>query len=175
MRREVIGRFKLAAAAFASFLTCACASVDQSAALRNPGIETVLFPASGPPAVVVRLPEGFTVERQHGIDSQVARIRGPSHLINVEYGQVGGAQTCGSLPKCKQGVANLAGRRASWTIEEKQVQAAGGTYRQQMHLFVPLPGRPASTPYPPAGVLFNAACIDDCELAKQIALSTVFR
>jgi hypothetical protein len=100
--------------------------------------------------VIVRVPDGFKIERRQGIDSQVARIRGPLHLINVEYGQVGGTQTCASLPNCKEGKANIAGRRASWTIENKQVQVAGATYQQQMHLFIPLSTVQPSTPYPPA-------------------------
>lgn len=135
---------------------------------------SIIIPAGAQPALLVRLPAEFTTERLQGIDSQVARIRGLGHIINVDYGKYSGRQTCGSTINCREGNASLAERNVTWIIVAKPVRVDGVTYREQLHLYVPTVGDGLRHRGVEGGVRYNAVCPTSCALAKQIGLSTSF-
>lgn len=151
---------------------CSISSQSSSGDVGDP--RTVIIPAGVEPALSVMLPKGFTSERLQGTDSQVARIRGPDLIVNVDYGEYSGPQTCGSTINCREGNASVTGRSITWIIVAKPVSVDGVNYREQLHLYVPVAADGLRHGGVTGGVRYDAACATSCALAKQIGLSTAF-
>lgn len=82
--------------------------------------EPVRYPEGSPPPApggnqwryTLDIPSGFAREEVQGIDSEVARYRGPEVVLSMDHGMYGGAPTC-SGSGCTLSEETLGGRRAT--------------------------------------------------------------
>ena len=155
----------------AAYSISACMATGTPAGGPAGANRVLLFPASSLPALSVSLPPGFRADRLQGIDSEVARITGPGVLMNVDYGQGGGNQECGSLADCRGFRETVDGRVVTWIRQRKTMQIDDQTFAEQMHFFIPARPGTMQSAGPQAGARFSAVCNPDCSEAQRIALS----